>query len=53
MKILGNKIKNARLTTGLSQKELAAGICNQSTISNLEKGISIPSLLTLMIISSV
>ena len=51
MKILGNKIKNARLTAGLSQKELAAGICNQSTISNLEKGISIPSLLTLMIIS--
>lgn len=51
MKILGNKIKNARLTAGLSQKELAAGICNQSTISNLEQGISIPSLLTLMIIS--
>ncbi|MEG1047688.1 helix-turn-helix domain-containing protein [Carnobacterium sp.] len=37
MKILGNKIKNARLTAGLSQKELAAGICKQSTISNLEK----------------
>ena len=36
MKKLGEKIKNIRRSKGLTQNELAEGICTQATVSNLE-----------------
>ncbi|MGX7420174.1 helix-turn-helix domain-containing protein [Carnobacterium gallinarum] len=51
MKELGEKIKETRITKGLTQKDLADGICTQATISNLENGASFPALGTLLAIS--
>lgn len=45
---LGEKIKKIRLEKGLTQAELAEGICTQASISNLEKNASVPSLLILL-----
>lgn len=45
---LGEKIKKIRLEKGLTQAELAEGICTQASISNLEKNTSVPSLLILL-----
>lgn len=45
---LGEKIKKIRLEKGLTQAELAEGICTQASISNLEKNVSVPSLLILL-----
>ncbi|WP_421000828.1 helix-turn-helix domain-containing protein (plasmid) [Carnobacterium maltaromaticum] len=45
---LGGKIKKIRLEKGLTQAELAEGICTQASISNLEKNASVPSLLILL-----
>jgi transcriptional regulator with XRE-family HTH domain len=39
----GRKIKDLRLFYGISQKEVCEGICNQSYISKLEKGMVHPS----------
>ncbi|PLS39193.1 XRE family transcriptional regulator [Carnobacterium maltaromaticum] len=44
MKRIGLRVKKSRLANGLTQKELAKGICAQATISHLEKGNSQPSL---------
>ena len=44
MKRIGLRVKKSRLSIGLTQKELAKGICAQATISHLEKGNSQPSL---------
>lgn len=44
MKRVGLRIKKCRLANGLTQKELAKGICAQATISHLEKGNCQPSL---------
>lgn len=41
---LGEKIKKTRLEKGLTQAELAEGICTQASISNLESNASVPSL---------
>ncbi len=43
MKILGTKLKEIRKANGLSQAELAAGICTQATISLIEKKGQVPS----------
>lgn len=51
MKELGEKIKETRIAKGLTQKDLADGICTQATISNLENGASFPALGTLLAIS--
>ena len=45
---LGEKIKKIRLEKGLTQAELAEGICTKASISNLEKNASVPSLLILL-----
>lgn len=45
---LGNKLKERRLSKGLTQKQLADGICTQATISNLENNSSIPTFPVLM-----
>lgn len=37
MMLLGDLIKAKRLENGLTQAELAAEICTQASISNLEK----------------
>lgn len=44
---LGQEIKELRQAVGLSQKELASGICNQAQISNIEKNNYNPSALLL------
>lgn len=44
MIILGDKIKQARKAKGLSQKEVAAGICTQATISQMENHNKIPTM---------
>lgn len=49
---LGEKVKKIRLEKGLTQAELAEGICTQASISNLEKNASVPSLLILLEISN-
>ncbi|CAD5902923.1 helix-turn-helix domain-containing protein [Carnobacterium maltaromaticum] len=49
---LGDKIKKIRLEKGLTQAELAEGICTQASISNLENNTSVPSLLILLEISN-
>lgn len=45
---LGDKIKKIRLENGLTQAELADGICTQASISNLENNTSTPSLMILL-----
>jgi Helix-turn-helix. len=37
MKILGEKIRHYRKLRGISQSELADGICTQATVSLIEK----------------
>lgn len=49
---LGDKIKKSRLENGLTQAELAEGICTQASISNLENNTSTPSLMILLEIGS-
>ena len=49
---LGDKIKKTRLEKGLTQAELAEGICTQASISNLENNTSVPTLLILLEISN-
>lgn len=49
---IGDKIKELRLLKGLTQAELAEGICTQASISNLESNTSMPSLLILLEIGS-
>lgn len=44
MKLLGGRIKYYRRNLGLSQKELAEGICTQATISLIEKKNKVPSI---------
>lgn len=46
--VLGNNLKARRQALGLTQQTLAAGLCAQAMISNIEKGIDLPnaSLLT-------
>lgn len=52
MLTIGDKIKEMRLKKGLTQAELAEGICTQASISNLESNASMPSLLLLLEIGS-
>lgn len=40
---IGTKIRSLRLSKGLSQKELSAGICSQSMLSQIEKNIHSPN----------
>ncbi|MGG0718427.1 helix-turn-helix domain-containing protein [Robertmurraya massiliosenegalensis] len=47
----GESLKNIRKRAGLSQKELASGICSQAQISKIEKNDEIPSALILNEIS--
>lgn len=47
----GESLKNIRKRAGLSQKELASGICTQAQISKIEKNDEIPSALVLQGIS--
>lgn len=47
----GESLKNIRKRAGLSQKELAAGICSQAQISKIEKDDEIPSAIILNKIS--
>lgn len=47
---LGEKIKVNRLNKGLTQAELAEGVCTQASISNLENNTSTPSLMILLAI---
>lgn len=48
---IGDKIKELRKLMGLSQKELAQGICTQAQISKIEKGDVYPYASTLYLIS--
>jgi transcriptional regulator with XRE-family HTH domain len=48
---VGKKIKELRKTSGLSQEELAHGICTQAQISKIEKGDVFPYASTLYQIS--
>ncbi len=48
---VGKKIKELRKNIGLSQEELAEGICTQAQISKIEKGIVFPYASTLYLIS--
>ncbi|MCR8850571.1 helix-turn-helix transcriptional regulator [Rossellomorea sp. SC111] len=50
-KAVGNKIKELRKTSGLSQEDLAQGICTQAQISKIEKGDVYPYASTLYQIS--
>ncbi|KPL59319.1 helix-turn-helix domain-containing protein [Rossellomorea vietnamensis] len=50
-KAVGNKIKELRKTSGLSQEELSQGICTQAQISKIEKGDVYPYASTLYQIS--
>lgn len=47
---LGDKIKELRVKQGMTQKELANGICTQASVSNLENNTSVPSLVILLAI---
>ncbi|RBP04738.1 helix-turn-helix domain-containing protein [Rossellomorea aquimaris] len=49
--IVGQKIKELRKNIGLSQEELAEGICTQAQISKIEKGDVFPYASTLFLIS--
>lgn len=44
-KELGKSIKKLRTNLELTQKQLAEGICSQSLLSRVEKGLEIPSVL--------
>ncbi len=48
---IGKKIKELRKVYGLSQKELAKGICTQAQVSKIEKGDVYPYAPTLYLIS--
>ncbi|MCT1902982.1 helix-turn-helix domain-containing protein [Oceanobacillus sojae] len=48
---MGTNIKKRRQELGLTQKELASGICTQAQISNIEKGVLNPSSLVLFELS--
>jgi transcriptional regulator with XRE-family HTH domain len=48
---VGKKIKELRKNIGLSQEELAEGVCTQAQISKIEKGIVFPYASTLYLIS--
>lgn len=48
---IGENIRAIRMQLGLSQKELASGICTQAQISNIEKGKIYPLSTTLYLIS--
>jgi transcriptional regulator with XRE-family HTH domain len=48
---VGKKIKELRKNIGISQEELANGICTQAQISKIEKGIVFPYASTLYLIS--
>ncbi|WPK11478.1 helix-turn-helix domain-containing protein [Lysinibacillus louembei] len=48
---ISQKIKELRKKRGLTQKDLAEGICTQAMVSNFEKGEMIPSSLTLFAIA--
>ena len=48
MRILGEKVRQFRKRKGMSQKELADGICTQATISLIEKKSKIPSMKIMM-----
>ncbi|MBM7585321.1 transcriptional regulator with XRE-family HTH domain [Bacillus pakistanensis] len=48
---VGKKIKELRKNVGLSQEDLAEGICTQAQISKIEKGIVYPYASTLYLIS--
>ncbi|UXH43322.1 helix-turn-helix transcriptional regulator [Rossellomorea vietnamensis] len=45
--VIGKKIKEMRKVVGITQKELAEGICTQALISRIEKGDIYPSATTL------
>ena len=47
---VGKKIKELRKQIGLSQEELAEGICTQAQISKIEKGVVYPYATTLSLI---
>ncbi|MCA1061394.1 helix-turn-helix transcriptional regulator [Rossellomorea aquimaris] len=49
--VIGNKIKELRKVVGLTQGELADGICTQALISRIEKGDIYPSATSLYQIS--
>jgi transcriptional regulator with XRE-family HTH domain len=49
--IIGNKIKELRKIVGLTQRELADGVCTQALISRIEKGDVYPSATSLYQIS--
>lgn len=51
MSDLGERIKTLRKKRGLTQAQLAAGICTKSFISQIEKGYSQPALDTLQAIA--
>lgn len=44
----GREIKKKRLEMGLTQSELSENICTQATVSNLENGVSEPTLSILL-----
>lgn len=48
---IGKRIYLTRLAKGMSQQELAKGICSQPQISKIEKGEAQPSVPTLFRIS--
>lgn len=47
LELISSKLKEARKNRGLTQSELADGICTQAMISNFEKGESVPSSIVL------
>ncbi|MFS8188820.1 helix-turn-helix domain-containing protein [Rossellomorea sp. H39__3] len=49
--VVGQKIKELRKNVGLSQEELAEGICTQAQISKIERGDVFPYASTLFLIS--
>lgn len=51
MKNLGDFIRNTRIKNGLTQHQLAKNICTQSTISNIENGITMPNFITLELLA--
>lgn len=52
MSSLGNKLKEARKQRKLTQAELAEGLMSRSYISQIEKGLAIPSYRTLVSLSN-
>lgn len=51
MKNLGDFIKTTRIKNGLTQHQLSKNICTQSTISNIENGITMPNFITLELLA--